>query len=354
MMETKKRTSYPLGMFDLMKGFGIIQIILRHSVVVPKTNEAIIFIVFAWGFALMGTFYAINGFDTREYSMKKAIQKSTALYLRPYVYVTAIALVLFPVVRTLMYSCLRYFLSETKAFFVTFVLGQYYPIKIGNIETKTVIVVWFFLALFWGTVILNGVLKIKNAKIRHLCILAIALVGILLEENEFGLFCIFRGCQAVPVMYIGHSLKHRNFESRKMHAGDVVLWIVVIVLLSLERIYEYSMKEWHIHTLLRVLLECVLGYYAILISVKTLTWENPFTEVIRKIGRYSYWIMCVHFVEEICIAWFNVPQYFEGHQNLCFVVIVLLRSGIIFAGCMIIKAFNSRMRRKKALKQRRK
>lgn len=354
MMETKKRTSYPLGVFDLMKGLGIVQIIIYHSLIIPGLNRAIGVLVYAWGFALMGTYYAINGFGMREYSMKKAIKKSAALYLKPYLYVTAAALVFFPLVRTLMYSNLSFFLSETKGYFVTFLLGQYFPVTIGNIETKSVIIVWFFLALFWGTIILNGVLRIENKKFRLLSILGIALVGILLEEIEFGLLCIFRGCQAVPAMYIGYSLKHRHFESRKLRAGDVVLWVAVITVLTLEAYFDSFLKQWHLVTLLRVPLEGVLGYYAILLSAKTLAWENPITEVIRKIGRYSYWIMCIHFIEEISIAWFNVPRYFEGHQTLCLAVIVLLRSGIVLVGCAIIQAFHSRIRRSKALKQRRK
>ena len=341
-------------MFDFVKGLGMIQIVLFHTTPVASVSKWILFIINAFGFGLMGVYLAINGFQFRETKIKLSVKKFSKTYLVPYVQLAIITLVCLLLSNYPWYRTLPALLKVVSDYAATFALGTFNERTIGPFLVRSVLIGWFFLALFWGSILLNLILKIKNCFVRMACVAMIAAIGIYLETKTLDFYCIYKGFQALPAIYVGHFVYQRNLVDRsgsKMKKIAPYLLVVVAFLIWYrladdEPLFSLCVK--------RIVCEIIWGYAGICLAADTVNNANIFTEVIRKIGRYSFWIIIVHTVGMICIPWYLMSRSFPDHPNICFLIVAVLRSVGLFLGCSLMKYSTQKIRQIRRNKKRQK
>ena len=95
---TKPRTANTLGMFDLLKGVGMLTIVFAHTgELYPMGSGGInplTFFMFAYRESLMAAFYIASGYGFRKRSIGKCIDQQFKTLLKPYIY-TGIATTVF-------------------------------------------------------------------------------------------------------------------------------------------------------------------------------------------------------------------------------------------------------------------
>ncbi|WP_423405525.1 acyltransferase family protein [Faecalibacterium prausnitzii] len=88
---TKPRTANSLGMFDFLKGIGMLTIVFAHSaelypVGATTTITPMTFYLFAYRESLMAAFYIASGYGFRKRSIHKCIHQQLKSLLKPYLY----------------------------------------------------------------------------------------------------------------------------------------------------------------------------------------------------------------------------------------------------------------------------
>ena len=95
---TKPRTVSSLGMFDLLKGIGMLAIVFAHTAELYPlgTNDVtpFAFALFAYREALMAAFFIASGYGFRKRSIHKCIEQQVKTLLKPYLYTAAATTVL--------------------------------------------------------------------------------------------------------------------------------------------------------------------------------------------------------------------------------------------------------------------
>ena len=327
-MERKNRVSYPLGMFDLFKGVGMILVMMNHAT--PWTTVPTwlnFFVTGTWAACLMGGFYAINGFQFRPAaSIKQSVKKYAKAYLSMYLHIAvgAVGLLLFinP------YEALQYVMG--------FLLGNLCDIQIGSYTLVYTAMGWFLLTLFWASILMDIVLKIRNKVFRIACITVLALLGVYLELNSITFYCICRALSALPSVYIGYCMYTGEWLTKLETSGKkVVPYLLFAVTIPLCIWYFYGPK-WVMY--LTIICEMVFGCMVICFSRDTIQASNRLMELLRKVGRYTPRIIIVHSVEMICIKWWGVVArlQFISSDTLRYFVLFGLKSIVVFLGCILM------------------
>lgn len=324
-MEVKKRVSYPLGMFDLVKGFAMIVVVLFHTVSFADVSPWISAVVDLFGAFLMACFFAISGFQFRPAQTKQAVKRYAKTYLPMY---ARLAVVVWLFMLVLNIDSLLMYLSA-------FLLGKFYPQMIGPVYVGGIGLGWFLLGLFWGSVLLNLVLKIKNRYLRVLCVFALAMLGGFLDIAQIDYLCLYRGLSALPAMYVGYCIYTSELLSRNESGWRRFLPYFLLVL-TVPLIFCQIESAWM--GLAWIIGEMLWGYAAVCLSRDTVNSTNALFESIRRIGRYTPWIIIVHGMEMICFPWERAASVlgFISNGNVKFFVLLLARFVMIFIGCVII------------------
>lgn len=341
-MEAKKRISYPLGMFDLVKGLGMISIILTHNTSHIDISPWL-FVLIRSGAGLMGTYYAINAFSFRPMPIKASAKKYAKTYLSPYFRLAVMVLIGL----VLTHHPVRDFLN----YILAFALGNLYEKQIGAISLSSISMAWFFLTLFWGSILLNLVLKISNKYLRLVCLITVAAIGISLEYMRLDYFCICRAFQALPTMYLGYHVYTQNLLDRNgsmiKKAVPYLLFVATIPVGIFD--IKYNDSEY-LALWVRFFCEVIWGYAAICFARDTVSYANAPLELIRKIGRYSYWVIIAHTLEIICFPWERFPFYLFNNPDVGFLALSIFRGIIILLGCILLQKIDKlerQYRRKK-------
>ena len=88
---TKRRAANSLGMFDLLKGVGMLTIVFAHTGELYPMGDAshinpLTFCMFAYRESLMAAFYIASGYGFRKRSIGKCIDQQFKTLFKPYIY----------------------------------------------------------------------------------------------------------------------------------------------------------------------------------------------------------------------------------------------------------------------------
>ena len=114
---TKPRTASSIGMFDMLKGAGMLTIVFAHTAELYPMQAVsglslTAFFPFIYREALMAAFFIASGYGFRKRSIGKCIQQQLKTLLKPYLY-------------TAFFTCVLHFFIHYKSF-------QYLPGTIGE------------------------------------------------------------------------------------------------------------------------------------------------------------------------------------------------------------------------------
>lgn len=352
-MTTPKRTRIHLGTFDLVKGLAILLLIYGHtqnhyqvqsnSILMP-----LFLLLRPLRAGLNPLFFLISGFAFKEKPVKKVLKKTFSELIKPYLWVTGIVAVLFPTVHYLSFHWLPGALEEGVRVVLPFLFGI--P-KGGKLLFGYTVyecsVVWFLLAMFWGLNLTNLLTKLKSLWAQIGCAAAAIAAGFVLLHFDFDYFCLPQGLLATGYCYTGYLIKKHDLLSRE----KIMPWLYVALgLVSIVQalfgeinlpygIFKLGILDY-LASLCAGVLFLLLGILASRIQWRGLDW-------LRKIGIYTYWIMCIHSVELACIPWYLLGSALPQNQGLAMVIELAGKAVIATCGCILLqKIYKNRYRRK--------
>ena len=345
-MQEPKKFRVNLGTFDLVKGIAVIFMVMGHVLSYYNVNQmkvlAPVFLgmLFASN-GLMPLFFLISGYGFQVKPAGTMLKKTARDLLRPYVWVMVFVAVLFPIIHYLNYGWWPGALQEAFRYLLGFLAGTARPGKIlFGYSLYECTVVWFLLSMFWALNILNLILKIQNEAVQAALVLVCILGGWFFYSLDFIYYCIPQGFSAVGFCYLGHVFKkYRILErvktSKKRYGVFLVLFLITLWRCRLSRFdlaygqYEHFALDYVCAACTGILL-LFLGAYSGQAEWKGLDW-------IRIIGIFSYWIICIHNVEQICIPWYRWGEMMAEHQVLGFLIEISIKAVIYTAVCLILK-----------------
>lgn len=320
---TRPSTVNSIGMFDMLKGVGMITIVLAHTAELYPMQisgglSLTAFFPFIYREALMAAFFIASGYGFRKRSIGKCIQQQLRALLKPYC-ITAVCTSLLHLLCH--YMAFHYFpssVTETLKVAGGFLLGLPHTTTYAGQQFFSTGPMWYLLSLLIGWVLLDAILNIFPEKYTHWAVLGIMLLGwgtTLVWELPFSLS---QGAVIVPYLYIGYLAKKRRlFEtplSGRAKAGLIAsaLGVVAGVLLT-QSTDCVSLGEWTMGPL-SILLDGAVGYGIIRLFLK---WQRrvdgPISHAIEWVGRRSLFIFCIHTVELTAIPWYLMAAKYADH-----------------------------------------
>ena len=337
METTKPRTVNSIGMFDMLKGAGMLAIVLGHTAeLYPLQLEGGLsltaFVGFIYRETLMAAFFIASGYGFRKRSISKCIHQQLKSLLKPFCYTAVFTTVLHFIIH---YNTFHYLPgSMTESIKVTggFLLGLPHTATYFGQEFFSCGPMWYLLALLMGWILLDVILNIFPERYIPWAVGGAALLGwgaSLVWELPF---CLIQGAVITPYLYLGYLAKRQHWLdqplSRRM---SCILWAAVLLIpaaaLATRRTDCVSMAEWS------------LGPISILLDGLA-------------IGRRSLYIFCVHTVELIAIPWYLFAAKYADRPVLGISLQYILSLGSIWLICallqrrrdLIIKLFPARRR----------
>lgn len=351
-MAEKKKVRIGLGTFDLIKGIAMLSVIFVHTQwrydaqQFPLFNSLGLIFAILLGSGAMPMFFLVSGFGFKEKPEKMVLKKTFSELLIPYI--RAIPIFFFS------YCALRYILFPTGWDLIKaaargscgYLLGIPRPGYIFENDSISAGALWFFLALFIATNLLNIVLKIKNTAIQTITVILLVVAGYMLLKLDFLFYCIPQGLMALGFCYFGFMMKKRKLLERWMYSKWTYLILVPIWLLMLAATLTGKSTGFDMATggfsPLEYLGAGCSGLFSMIISIYLSKFDLKWLEWIGTIGRYSYWILYTHAIEMLAFPWYDLAVLNpNGHMSLMneltIKVIVILTGYMIFKKCSQIK-----------------
>ena len=343
---TRPSTVNSIGMFDMLKGVGMITIVLAHTAELYPMQisgglSLTAFFPFIYREALMAAFFIASGYGFRKRSIGKCIQQQLRALLKPYCITAACTSLLHLLCH---YMAFHYFpssVTETLKVAGGFLLGLPHTTTYAGQQFFSTGPMWYLLSLMIAWILLDLILNIFPEQYINWAVLGTMLLGWGICITWEAPFCIGQGMVTVPALYVGHLAKeYKIFEqplSPRLRGGMIAAALAVAALVLLTKSTDcVSMAEWTLGPV-SILLDAVtgLGILSIVIWFQRRV-ENVVTHAIQAIGRRSLFIFCVHTVELTAIPWYLMPQKFAAHPVLGMVLQFTLSLGSTLLICELL------------------
>lgn len=364
-MEKSRNVNYP-GMFDLLKGIVMIGIILTHiKSVIPAgaqyggelsfLKKAVFALpeILSLGNATIPMLFLISGYGFTSINMKKCLKKQSKQLLRPYLF-TGIAVA---VVHFVCHFCaFRYLpgaVNQTGVVFLSHILGLQNGFQFRGIQFCCIGSVWFLMALFEGWVLLTAVMNYLPKQSRGV----IAVCFFILSGLVFTLappwivysFCFGSLFLCCCNLYWGALLKLHNWLWVPL---PLIAWFLLVPLAVISQLaYFFSptfsappMAQIVFSLIYSVGVECS-AFLLMRVAVRLNRCQNWLLDKIRIIGRYSIWVICAHTIESQGLLWYLFVDRMKGHEFAAFLIMIIVRGGLIFALCYLFCQVDRKLRR---------
>ena len=342
---TKPRTANSLGMFDLLKGIGMLTIVFAHTgELYPMGSGSInllTFCMFAYRESLMAAFYIASGYGFRKRSIGKCIDQQVTTLLKPYIY-TGIATTVFHfLIHYLCYGSLHNATYETGKVLGGFALGLPHTAEYFGQTFFSCGPMWYLLSLMIAWILLDLILNIFPEAYTNWAVLGTMLLGWGICITWEAPFCIGQGMVTVPTLYVGYlAKKHKIFDkplSRRLKNTLMGCAAAVAVLVLLTQSTDcVSMAEWTFGPV-SILLDAMtgLGMLSLLLFFQRHV-DNFITHGVQAIGQRSLYIFCIHTVELTAVPWYLMVQKYAAAPTKGLWLQYAVSLGSIFLLCEIL------------------
>ena len=182
METTKPRTVNSIGMFDMLKGAGMLAIVLGHTAeLYPLQLEGGLsltaFVGFIYRETLMAAFFIASGYGFRKRSISKCIHQQLKSLLKPFCYTAVFTTVLHFIIHYKTFHYLPGSMTESIKVAGGFLLGLPHTATYFGQEFFSCGPMWYLLALLMGWILLDVILNIFPEKYTHWAVLGIMLLG---------------------------------------------------------------------------------------------------------------------------------------------------------------------------------
>ena len=316
-----------LRFVDIARGIGMLAIIVGHFGV-----PAIVRVLFTFHIPV---FYMITGYFMEEEPVSLFLRKKVKTLLIPY-FLTCMAVVLLQGLFAFLKGAdvLGSLWIWIKAGF--YGAGSSYHLP----ESFTAIgAIWFLLATFWGSLLMQFVLR-RNRYAQVVWVTVLFAFGCISANKVIWFpFDIQPGCCAVLYMYIGYVTRKKEDVVRKIMSkawpAAFLAWIVFICTFTSFALVRCDYGKGAVD-IAASLCAC---YCIFLISEILDRSDGKIVRTLAYIGRYSLLVLCIHLVEMDLIDWWSVVDRLQmiGAPRLCGIgAAVGMKMVIIFGGTLII------------------
>ncbi len=349
MEQTTNTSANYIGMFDLLKGIGMLFIILGHTVnnySFANTTNPIGMAIFGVGYLLLGAgimqaFFLISGYGFRKTKIVSCIKKQSQLILKPYLYIALATSALHILTRFLMSHSLKSAIKQTWSVFGGFLFALPANKVMFGTQFYFCGAVWYIIALFIGWILLNALMHPVKERYLPFVVWVCAALGWFLGKDYVIPFCISQGLIAVFYLYYGYRLKKTKALSKPLSKVQIVLAVLIcVVSLGLVaftgKINNMADGVW-ILGILSIAFDGYIGYILLRISLKMNSLKGRIWKYIKIIGSNSFYIFAVHTVEIHGIPWWKLTEYMSDRPLLGCVLHFLLRCAFIIIGTLLLK-----------------
>ena len=343
---TKPRTASSLGMFDLLKGVGMLLIVFAHtSELYPvgdvSTITPVTFFLFAYRESLMAAFYIASGYGFRKRSIGKCISQQFKTLFKPYAYTGLATTIAHFVIHYKTFGNWNNAVYETYKVLGGFVLGLPHTATYFGQEFFSCGPMWYLLALMVGWILLDIILNVFPESYIKWAVLGTMLLGWGISLVWEAPFCIAQGMVTVPYLYIGFLAKKKRLFEKKFRPLAILgllaaaLGVALGVLLT-GKTDCVSLGEWTMGPVSILLNGIVgLGFIVLFMKVQRLL-DNPVTHLIEAVGRRSLYIFCIHTVELTAVPWYLMVQKYATAPTKGLWLQYAVSLGSIFLLCEIL------------------
>ncbi len=345
---SRRKKTISIGTFDLLKGLGMTGIVAGH-ICRKYSVDFLPFQIYLmmFGPGLIPMFFLLSGLGGKKREIKDAWKKNAKELLFPYFLTTAVVAAVFPLCHYMAFRWWPGAMTETLRTVSAFLTGC--P-RGGNtvfgFRIYECTPLWYLLALFWAANLTNIFLKIPSAGWRNAVICLCVLSGYLGSSVNFWYGCIPQGLMAVGFYYAGYLIKKNKLLEKNWSSW---IYVVLGIVSAVELIFgemQYSYGIFKLGLLDYVGCGCI-GILLLRLGIWLNRFNGTISEWIRRLGRYTYWAICVHGVEQNCIPWYLLSDSMSSYPNVGFLTELFLRGILIVSGCLIIRRWSVFAHRKK-------
>lgn len=310
---TKRRAANSLGMFDLLKGVGMLTIVFAHTGELYPMGDAshinpLTFCMFAYRESLMAAFYIASGYGFRKRSIHKCIHQQLKSLLKPFCYTAVFTTVLHFIIHYKTFHYLPGSLTESIKVAGGFLLGLPHTATYFGQEFFSCGPMWYLLALLVGWILLDVILNIFPERYVSWAVGGAALLGWGTSLAWELPFCLIQGAVITPYLYLGYLAKRQHWLdqplSRRM---SCILWAAVLLIpvaaFATGSTDCVSMAEWTLGPI-SILLDGLAGLLFVRLFLRLNRHRNALVSFFEAIGRRSLYIFCIHTVELTAIPWY--------------------------------------------------
>lgn len=317
----KKRKLINLTMFDLLKGIGIILVILRHSRYSFAEDTLWDKMVLSF---VMPAFFIMSGYWLKPKKAVAGIKYSAKYALKPYCYVAAAALIISFVHRLLIHNISEWF----SLYLVPFLTVGFSGTRIGAM--------WFVWTLFLTWVCFYCIINIKEERTQWAIVFCIAFIGSLMCKWITLPYQILQTMIATAYVYFGYQMKKKKLLEKKLS-----IYIILFMLALWCFCIYFGAMDLALFDVRLGIVDVLGSLCGAFLIIKLSVWINQFElhifEPIMTIGRYTLWILCLHSLEMSVVPWRILFRFVEQDTLVGNFVWVICRCIFIFIGCCFLK-----------------
>ena len=342
---TKPRTASSIGMFDMLKGAGMLTIVFAHTAELYPMQAVsglslTAFFPFIYREALMAAFFIASGYGFRKRSIHKCIHQQLKSLLKPYAY-------------TALFTCVLHFIIHYKTFQYLRHHRRVYqghrrlsagPAPHGQVFRAGVLLLRADVVSAGA----DGRLGAAGCDPEHLpgalCSMGCGRLrpaGLGREPCVGAAFCLIQGAVVVPYLYIGFLAKKKHLLDEplppKVFAGLLAATALIAVGALATRTTDcISLAEWSLGPL-SIFLDGAAGLLFIRLFMRLSRGHGPIVHFLEAVGRRSLNIFCVHTVEIIAIPWYLMVAKFSAQPVLGMWLQYAISLGSIWLVCELLR-----------------
>ena len=344
---TKPRTASSIGMFDMLKGAGMLIIVFAHTAELYPMQAVsglslTAFFPFIYREALMSAFFIASGYGFRKRSIHKCIHQQLKSLLKPYLYTALFTCVLHFIIHYKTFQYLPGTIGESVKVTGGFLLGLPHTAEYFGQEFFSCGPMWYLLALMVGWILLDVILNIFPEQYVPWAVAGCALLGWGVSLVWEPPFCLIQGAVIVPYLYIGFLAKKKHLLDEplppKVFAGLLgVSALIAVGALATRTTDCISLAEWSLGPL-SIFLDGAAGLLFIRLFMRLSHFHGRIVRFLEAVGRRSLHIFCIHTVEIIAIPWYLMVARFSDRPVLGMWLQYAIALGSIWLVCELLRA----------------
>lgn len=347
------RSNY-FGMFDLVKGILMLEIIFLHCINsfvdylsyarhLGDITKLIISPLAMLQYGSVPMLFILCGYGIRKQSVSNGIKNNFRIFLPSYA-VTIIGVIIGVCINQLLIG--GNFISELKYNVIPFLFAWHPGTRTYNGEIGQIGPVWFVVTYILGSIFLNVVLHQKYRLSQAITIVFGTVVGLVLCDIAMP-FCLQQVLICSGFLFVGILLKENKFLEMKLSFGNVF----AVYFLCAFGSYCSGFVEFGANAFARGGTDLAIAYLAgimlLYIYQRLNVLQGIIADGIRWVGQHMLWFCCIHTITYVIVPWERLKILFHGRIILGIIVSTIISFLFALCFCLLVEATARKLMKKR-------